>query len=443
MGHSDDARGWPSVKDLCRISAAALAGGCAIGLVGGLFRWLLAAADDHRDRLLAWVRLDPSWRWAVAVLGAAAAVALARHIVRWVPQAAGSGVQRVEAELREEIAPVGIRLVAAKFVGGLLSLGAGMALGREGPTVQMGASFGADAGHRFGASAHDVRTISAGAAGAGLAVAFGAPMGGAMFVFEEVARAFRLRLALATFVAVSSAVAVSWLLLGTEPIFSLPAPVSAPSMASLPVYAVLGLLLGAAGVAYNKLVIFLLNVADAAPRLVPEAKAAIVGGMVGLLGLAAPELIGGGDVLNQEILNEQVTLGYLALILLVRWLLGPLCYSVSTPGGLFAPLLAVGAAAGALFAWPLQEFFPALGISLTAAAIVGMSTFFAAVVRAPFTGVILIVEMTATTALVVPMIIAAAGALLSATVLHGPPVYDTLRHRMEAAQHPGSRTPEP
>ncbi|WP_433087225.1 ClC family H(+)/Cl(-) exchange transporter [Dactylosporangium sp. CA-052675] len=424
-----DVRERPGGWHLAYLAVLAVLGGVLTGLVAGLFRLSLSLANGYRGGLLGWARLGPSWRWAIPVLTAAVAVMLARLVVRWVPEASGSGVQRVEAALRTEVEPVRIALLPAKFVGGFLSLGAGMLLGREGPTVQMGASLGAEIGRRGRLSPPELRMLTAATAGAGLAVAFSAPLGGALFVFEEVAHAFRTRLVLATLTAVATAVAVSGLILGDQPVFAV-GRMPAEPVRALPAYAALGLLLGVAGVAYNRLVIFLLNAVEGMRRLPPEVKAAVIGGAVGAIGVGAPELIGGGESLNQAILSGRDGLGYLGLVLLIRWFLGPLCYSAGTPGGLFAPLLLVGAAAGGLFAGSLHAVLPALDISPTAGAIVGMSTFFAAVVRAPFTGVVLVVEMTAQTALVVPMLLAAAAALLSATLLHGPPVYDTLRERM-------------
>lgn len=114
----------------------------------------------------------------------------------------------------------------------------------------------------------------------------------------------------------------------------------------------------------------------------------------------------------------------------VRFGIGPLSYSAGTPGGLFAPLLAVGAVWGAQVHGIVGPLLPALGHQPSTLAIVGMATFFAAVVRAPFTGIVLIVEMTATTTLLVPMLAACFAAVLVATALGNKPIYDSLRARM-------------
>ncbi|MBK9740998.1 MAG: ClC family H(+)/Cl(-) exchange transporter [Actinobacteria bacterium] len=416
---------------LVRLALLAVIGGALAGLVGGLFRWALVRADLLRADLQQWAGDEPAVRWLVPVLCAAIAVGLARLIVRWAPEASGSGVQRVEANMRGELDVAPLRILPAKFVGGVLAIGAGLALGREGPTVQMGATIGHETARRARLSQHDRRTLTAALAGAGLGVAFSAPLGGAMFVFEEVAHAFRTRLVIATLVGTTTALAVSGLIVGVGPVLPVPAVEAGPAWHLL-AYAALGVLLGAMGVLYNRLVLLLLDAVAGIRRLPPEAVAAVVGGLVGLLGLIAPRLVGGGEALNEELLVGSFSLGALAIILAVRWFLGPVSYSLGTPGGLFAPLLVVGAAAGSLAAQAANALVPGLALSPLAFAIVGMSTFFAAVVRAPITGVILIVEMTATTALVIPMLIAAATAVVAATLLRGPPVYDSLRKRLRS-----------
>ena len=228
-------------------------------------------------------------------------------IVRWVPEAAGSGVQRLEAEMRGEEGPARLVILPAKFVGGLLSLGSGMALGREGPTVQMGASLAGAVGRAGRLGAEDVRDLSAAAGGAGLAVAFNAPLGGILFVLEEVSQAFRVRLVLATLVAVGVAVAVAQLLIGTGPDFTVAALLPMPVWALGPVV-LLGGVCGFLGVLYNRSILGMLDLAARLPRIPPEVKAGLVGAVVAVVGLASPPLVGGGDSVTQPVLEGSVPL---------------------------------------------------------------------------------------------------------------------------------------
>jgi CIC family chloride channel protein len=295
--------------------------------------------------------------------------------------------------------------------------------------VQMGASIGQEIARLTRLSAQDRRSLTASLGGAGLGVAFSAPLGGAVFVFEELTREFRTRLVIAVLAGTATAMAVSHYLVGWDAVFPVPS-VETGAMWQLIVYAAFGLVVGLLGVAYNRLVLLLLDVFASIHRLAPEVKAGLVGALVGLLGVAAPLAVGSGEVLNEKVLLGGVPLGALLLLLVVRWFLGPLSYATGTPGGLFAPLLLVGAALGALVAGAANALLPGDPLPVLGLTIVGMSTFFTAVVRAPLTGVVLIVEMTATTSLLVPMMIAAGAAVLSATLVKGPPIYDTLRERL-------------
>jgi CIC family chloride channel protein len=125
------------------MTLASVIAGALIGVVGGAFRWCLALADQLRDRMVFWSHGNPYIGWIVPVMVAVIAVATARLLVlKLAPEASGSGIHRVEAIMAGEIEPGNNRVLPVKFFGGLLSLGSGMALGREGPTVQMWASIG-------------------------------------------------------------------------------------------------------------------------------------------------------------------------------------------------------------------------------------------------------------------------------------------------------------
>ena len=417
------------VQGLIRLALVALCAGAVTGVAGALFRLTLTWADRTRLEVLAYSHQYPYLGWLIPVIAAAVCVAIARFLVRLEPLASGSGVQHVEAVMRGEAQPAPRGVVPVKFVGGVLAIGAGMVLGREGPTVQMGSVIGSSFGRWLGLHEDDIPSLQAATAGAGLAVAFTAPLGGAIFVFEEVARAFRMRLALMTLVACGTAMAVAQLILGSPREFHVTPP-TVPAIWTLVPYIGLGLLLGALSVAYNWLVVKGLDLFNYYTRIPVELRAALIGALIGAIGWMEPRLIGGGDDLNQQVLTGGLSLSTLAILFILRWFLGPVSYSAGTPGGLFAPLLVVGALFGALYAGILQVWLPAPGLDPTAFAIVGMAAFFVGVVRAPFTGIVLVVEMTATTTLFVPLLMASFGAMLAATLLRGEPIYDTLRTRM-------------
>jgi CIC family chloride channel protein len=266
-------------------------------------------------------------------------------------------------------------------------------------------------------------------AGAGLGVAFSAPLGGAVFVLEELERAVRTRLLVAVLIASSVALAVAYPLVGRHPVLPVPPQAAAPTW-QLPLFVLLGLVAGVMGVYYSRLIIWNLDQFERLRRVPAEVKAAVIGAVVGLLGVVAPWLIGGGEILADRVLVLTYPLGALVVVLVVRWFLGPLAYSAGTPGGLFAPMLVLGATVGALFASVANLVLPE-ALPVTAFAIAGMAAFFTAVVRSPVTGILLCVEMTATTSLLVPMLAAAGTTLVVCAMLRSTPIYDVLRLRME------------
>ena len=166
-------------------------------------------------------------------------------------------------------------------------------------------------------------------------------------------------------------------------------------------------------------------------RIPVEYRAGIVGCLVGLLGWFAPEWIGGGEEITQRILKGDVVIGMIPIVFAVRFLLGPISYAAGTPGGLFAPMLVLGAQAGYFYGSFVSQWFPMFGTQITPYVITGMAAFFTAVVRAPVTGIVLAVELTSSDTLLLPMLATCFTSMLIPTLAKNPPVYDSL-----AAQQP-------
>jgi CIC family chloride channel protein len=420
-----------STRGSALICATAIVAGVLIGFVGGAFRWCLQTADELRIDLVDWAHKLPGPGWLVPIAAAAVGATLAALIVRWEPLAAGSGIQHVEAVFLGDAEPPLIRLLPAKFIGGVLSIGSGLVLGREGPTVHMGAAIGAEAARRARLPDSEVRMMQTALGGAGLAVAFNAPIGGTLFTLEEVTKSFRVKTVLATLFSATAAVACSRLVLGNHADFRVE-PIAAPALAWLPLFVVFGLLTGCLGAAYNGMVLWFLDHVAAIRRIPALAKAAGIGAIIGFVMFVYPLAVGGGEDLTQQILGGQhIVLAVVTGILAVRFVAGPLSYSAAVPGGLFAPLLAVGALWGLLFAGGFNAVWPGDASQLAIPmALVGMAAFFGATVRAPVTGMVVVTEMTATTEALVPMMAATAAAVFAAYVVKSPPIYESLRARM-------------
>ena len=405
----------------------ALVAGAGAGLIGAIFRLSLEEADRFRNTLIARAHDHESLGFLLITAGAAAAVAFAAWLARrFSPYASGSGIPHVEAALNEEVPPAPPRLIAAKFCGGLLAIGSGLALGREGPSVQMGAVIAHHVGKIAGRGSSDRRMLLAAGAGAGLAVAFNAPIAGAIFVLEELVGRFDTRIAIAALGASTTAILVARLFLGDAPDFQV-ARVAYPAAATWPLFVALGAIAGLAATLYNRTLLGAISVAQRLGHWPVELRAAVIGAAVGALAWLAPGLVGGGDQITQRALSGEAILTVIPLAFLLRFGLGAVSYAAATPGGLFAPMLVLGAQLGLFFGAICRIAFPDVGIEPGAFAVVGMAAFFTGVVQAPVTGIVLVVEMTAAFTTFLPMLGACFAAMLVANLLHSAPIYGSLR----------------
>jgi CIC family chloride channel protein len=292
----------------------------------------------------------------------------------------------------------------------------------------MGANLAQFCGSTFRLPNADRIALFASGAGAGLAVAFNAPLAGAIFVLEELVRRFDIRIAIAALGASCSAIAVASIFIGRQPDFNV-ASLPDPSFWTGPVFALLGILAGLAGVAYNRLNIKTCELFDGLTRWRPEVRALFVGALVGALAWFAPQMVGGGDTISQEALVGGIGLAALPIVFAVRFLLGPLSYAAGTPGGLFAPILALGACLGLGFGHLCPQFVVDSGATPITFAIAGMAAFLTATVRAPVTGIILILEMTGAFNQALPMLWASFAAMAVPTLMGDAPIYDAMRAR--------------
>ncbi len=421
--------------NLLKLICVAATAGVVVGVVGGSFHWLLVHGQEQFAYLILQWKLHGVWGlpgWLIVAPIAGASVGLARWLIVLAPSAAGSGVQHVEAVMRHQDTPAPLRVLPIKFFGGLLSIIPGLALGREGPTVQMAAVIGSQCGRIFGLSHQDKFLLYTAVAGAGLAVAFNAPIAGVAFVVEEVARKVTTRQLLTTIVAVATSVSVFRGLFGNAVAFEISSFELSSNGSTLLIFALFGIVAGVAGVLYNKSILLALELFTNVARTVsPFTKAAGIGAVIGLVGYWQPFWVGGGESQIHFLMTHGQSFNALILLLLVRWILGPLSYSPGLPGGLFAPLLLIGATLGGLWALAMNSLPVLAGwIDVNAFVLVGMAAFFTAVVRAPFTGVILLIEMSANVSLTPALMIACATSAVTASLMRADPIYDSLRARM-------------
>ncbi|MBO1754379.1 ClC family H(+)/Cl(-) exchange transporter [Allobranchiibius sp. CTAmp26] len=414
--------------------AAAAVVGLLTGLVAGSFGILLDAAGRGRVDLVRWAHgmQVPGFLLIVAICASATGAA-AWLVHRVEPHAEGSGIPRVEAVVEGRAVPGRFRILPVKYVGGLLSIGSGLALGREGPSVQMGGNIAVIVAAVLRRSRSDVRVLVAAGAAAGLATAFNAPIAGGVFVLEELVKRFDPRTTLATLVASAAGFAGAHLVLhnSTTTDFRVPT-LGDPTLAQAPSVITLGVAAGLLGVAYNGAVMAGLRIADRS-RCPVVLRAVGIGAVVGAVGWWAAPLVGGGDNLTQRaLLGHGAVLAVVGLIT-VRFALGVVSYAAATPGGLFAPMLVLGSQLGLLVGLIGHMLAPHETLAPAGLALIGMAAFFTATVRAPVTGIVLATEMTGSTTQLAPMLGACAIAMLVATMLRSAPIYDQLTGRAASA----------
>jgi CIC family chloride channel protein len=160
-----------------------------------------------------------------------------------------------------------------------------------------------------------------------------------------------------------------------------------------------------------------------------ELRAGVIGASVGVCAWFVPGLVGGGDQITQHTLAGGATVSMIPLAFVFRFGLGAVSYAAATPGGLFAPMLVLGAQLGMFLGILCKMAFPEMDVDPAAFAVVGMAAFFTGVVQAPVTGIVLVIEMTAGFTMLLPMLGACFAAMLVPNLLHGAPIYQSLRER--------------
>lgn len=376
----------------------------------------------------------------VAFLCSAVLAMFGYFLVRkYAPEAGGSGIPEIEGAL-EELRPVRWwRVLPVKFIGGMGTLGAGMVLGREGPTVQLGGNVGRMVGDLFRMRSAEARhTLLATGAAAGLSAAFNAPLAGILFIIEEMRAQFRYNLISikAVFTGVIMSSIVFRVFNGEGAVIEVGKLTNAP-VNTLWLYLVLGMIFGVVGPLFNTLI---LRAQDMFQRIHGgnTTKWVLVGGLLGgvcgILGFIEPNAAGGGFGLIPIAAAGNFSVGLLLFMFISRVITTVLCFSSGAPGGIFAPMLALGTLLGTAFGMAAAVGFPAYHLDAGTFAVAGMGALLAASLRAPLTGIVLVLEMTDNYQLILPMIITCLGATLLAQFLGGKPLYSTILARTLAKQ---------
>ncbi|MCG0277702.1 MAG: H(+)/Cl(-) exchange transporter ClcA [Thermanaeromonas sp.] len=402
--------------------------GIVAGIVGVAFRLVLTEVEIYRNNVLIWARSIPAWGWLILPFLGALAGGLAGWLTSFAPETAGSGIPHVEAVLMRQQRLVWWRIIPVKFIAGALAIGAGLSLGREGPTVQMGAAAGqAVSKSLMRTKAEELQLIACGA-GAGLAAAFNAPLAGVVFVLEELRRNFSPYVLGGALTASIAADLISQKILGPLPTFQVKNLLPLP-LTTLPLFVILGVATGVLGASFNRALQGGLDLADKLTKVPRWLRASSVAVLAGIVGYFLPEVLGGGHFLVESVLANKVALQVIPVLFIAKFLLTIISYSAGVPGGIFLPLLVLGTLIGSFLGQISGYLFPNLQGMAPSFAIISMAAYFVAIVRAPLTGIVLIIEMTGHYQHMLPLLLTCVVAYIVAEALGTLPVYEMLLER--------------
>ncbi len=362
--------------------------------------------------------------WMRLVFPAAGALLSGLLLYRFFPDARGSGIPQTKAALFTGRA-VSLRTTLGKFFCCSVSLGSGIALGREGPSVQIGAGIASEAGRRLGLSESETAALMPMGTAAALAAAFNTPIAAVLFTLEEVLGNLHARILGGVVLASASSWLVLHLLLGDQPLFRVPAYRLAHP-AELFVYLLLGIAGGLASALFQWSLLRLRDRFLQLPRATVPFQPLAGGLFVGLIALWIPELLGVGYGAVDRALNGQMAWQVMLLLVLLKLPATVICYASGNPGGIFGPSLFLGAMLGGSVGSLVHLRFPAWTGRPGAYALVGMGTAFAGIIRTPMTSVLMIFELTRDYAIIVPLMISNLVSFWLARKLVREPIYGQL-----------------
>ena len=399
-----------------KFAAFALAAGCFAGAVTIIYRLLLSRAEKIMFAVTEFVRgnifYTAAW-FAVLILLAL----ITAFLLKCEPYIGGSGIPQVEAETRGYINQCWYKVLLCKLAGGVLCVLGGLSLGREGPSIQLGAMAGKGLCRRTGCKSEREKNIllSCGAS-AGLAAAFNAPLAGIMFSIEEVHKS--LSPALLTALMLSSFISdfLSKLVFGQQPVFTFELKQFVP-LKLFPVLIIMSIILGIAGTIYNIIIPY-------AQRIFKKIKKpfniVIPFILAGILGKLIPDVLGSGHSMISILEYGGVTLRFLLTLLAVKFIFSAISFGSGVPGGIFFPLLVLGAYIGGCFG-----MLNICGEYIYNIIIIAMAGLFSSIVRAPVTGIILICEMSGSSD-ILPLVTVSAISYITAGFFKSKPIYDIL-----------------
>ena len=401
--------------------------GFLTGFIVVLFRISLEYIEGYTSGLNSVLRSHP-WSYAVMFAALIAIGLIIGVLIKYDPMIRGSGIPQIEGLLLRKLDMSWWKVILGKITGGILAIGGGLSLGREGPSIQIGAAIGLGFSRILRRIKVEESFLVSSGASAGLAAAFNAPLAGVMFALEEIHKRFSPLILLSAVPAALAADLVSEKIFNIEPLFSF------IDLETLPLnnyfyLIILGGFLGLAGAAFN---ISLLKYKSfyVQKRWIPVfVRPVIPLVLAGLFIIFFPGVLGGGLGIVESLTKNNLSFTIIIILLLLKFAFTIISYGSGAPGGIFLPMLAIGAISGKLIIMILQQFTNIDPVYANNFIILAMAGYFAAVVKAPITGIVLITEMSGSFKHFLPLAIVVFIAYVISSLLGTKPVYESLMER--------------
>lgn len=402
--------------------------GVIIGLVSGIlvviYRLGIEFGTKSAFKIYSFLRHNPlviiPW-----ILFAFSISLIISWLIKFEPMATGSGIPQVEGILLYGMKMKWFSILFVRFAGGIISSFFGISLGREGPSIQIGASGSQAIAKCISNNKLEENYLITGGAAAGLSAAFNAPLSGIVFTLEEVHRSFSPLILIAATTASLTADVVSKYFFGLKPVlYFIPIPQLPENLYFWLIP--LAILSGFMGSIMNKTLLKFQFIYDHLPAFV---RPAIAFAFALPCGLFLPQVLGGGQNLIHLSENADNTFAFLIILILVKLIFTCICFGSGIPGGIFMPILSIGALTGSMFGL-FASYFGMPTQYISAFAVCAMAGALSASVKAPITSILLAAEMTGSLVHLLPVAACSFIALLISDLLKVTPIYEALLERI-------------
>lgn len=422
-----------TIKHFSNFKLKVLAQSLLIGLITGIvvvfYRILLGKVSNFREEMFVTLKSSPliftvAWFGLLLLAGYLLGILIEKF-----PMTKGSGIPQVQGLLVRKLKLNWLPELIGKFFGGIIGPGLGLSLGREGPSVQLGAEIGLGVSKIFKRHDLEEKYLVTSGASAGLSAAFNAPLAGVVFSLEELHRNFTPVILLCVMASSLVADFISKTFLGTNPAFAF------AEMKTIPLdkyfhLIILGIIAGVMGAIFNYSILKAQDSYKSVKKIKTRYKAMFPFLLVGILGFILPDMLGGGHALVEKLNTQSFTISILLLFIVVKLVFTAICYGSGVPGGIFLPLLVIGALIGKTYGVIATDYFGTPEAYTVNFTILAMAAYFTAITRAPITGSILILEMTNSFDHLLGLIVVAIVAYVVVDLLNVKSIYDYLLERM-------------